>query len=319
MPIVPRALYSAFNLALLLGAVLCSAVSPAGGQTNATVRVATLPIDAGAEAFYAKEMGFFTKAGLDVDVQPMQNSSALAAAVVSGAIDVGFVNLVSMAAAHQRNVNLVAIAPGGVYSSKSPPTALMVPPASPLRNAKDLNGKTVGTQGLGTINEYATQAWIDRNGGDASTVKFVEVAFSEMTPALSSGRVDAAILTEPYLTVARKSMRVLGYPFDAIAKEFIVNAWVTTPQWAKDHPDAVKRFAAAIRETAIWANNNQPKSGEILAKYTKIDPAVIPTMARVHYAEQFSSAPMQIELDVSAKYGRFSTFPAQELLYKPPN
>ena len=62
--------------ALLFGAA--SALAGATrGQTQAglTVHIATLPIESAAEVFYAKDMGFFAKAGLDVDIQTMQNGA----------------------------------------------------------------------------------------------------------------------------------------------------------------------------------------------------------------------------------------------------
>jgi ABC-type nitrate/sulfonate/bicarbonate transport system substrate-binding protein len=75
----------------------------------------------------------------------------------------------------------------------------------------------------------------------------------------------------------------------------------------------VRAFDAAIRETARWANANHARSGEILAKYTKV--AVPPTMARVGYAEQSSPALMQPFIDAAAKYGVLhASFPASELL-----
>jgi hypothetical protein len=67
----------------------------------------------------------------------------------------------------------------------------------------------------------------------------------------------------------------------------------------------------------VWANKNPQKSGEILAKYTKLDPAAISTMARVHYAEQLTPALMQPLIDEAAKYNGFKSFPSQELIYKP--
>jgi hypothetical protein len=76
-------------------------------------------------------------------------------------------------------------------------------------------------------------------------------------------------------------------------------------------------FAAAMRETAVWANTNPPRSGQILAKYTKIDPTVISTMARTHFGEQLSPALTQPLIDVATKYDKFNSFPAQELLYVP--
>ena len=102
-----------------------------------------------------------------------------------------------------------------------------------------------------------------------------------------------AWVVEPFVSVARKTDRVLFYGFDGIAKHFVVGVWVATRQWAGDHPDLVSRFAAAMHDTAVWANKNPQQSGDILAKYVKIDPAVIATMTRNHYAEQLSPGLMQ--------------------------
>jgi hypothetical protein len=60
-----------------------------------------------------------------------------------------------------------------------------------------------------------------------------------------------------------------------------------------------------------WANANPGKSGEILAKYTGLDPAGIATMARTRYGNQLTPALTQPLIDVAAKYGKFSTFAAQ--------
>jgi len=72
-----------------------------------------------------------------------------------------------------------------------------------------------------------------------------------------------------------------------------------------------------IHEASVWANRNQAQSGQILAKYTKIDPAVVATMARGRYAEQLTPSVMQPGIDASAKYNNFSPFPAAELIYTP--
>ena len=88
------------------------------------------------------------------------------------------------------------------------------------------------------------------------------------------------------MTAAKRNARVLVYGFDAIGKRFLLNVWFTTASWAREHPDVVRRFAAAMRDTATWANANHAKSAGIVAKYTKLDPAVIATMTRSYYAEQ---------------------------------
>ena len=277
----------------------------------------TSPIENGAQVYYALDMGFFAKAGLDVEIQSVQSGSAIASGVASNATDIGFASLVPLAIAHIKNIPFVLIAAGAVWTQSARNSALYVAQNSPIRTGKDFNGKTLSTAGLGTLTEYATRAWVDQHGGDASTVKFVEMGYSTMAGALSAGRIDGALINEPYLETAKQGDRLLGYPYDAVAKEFLIGAWFTTTQWAKDHPDLVDRFAAVMRETAQWANRreNQAKSAEILEKYIKIDPSVLASMVRVHFGEQLVPSAVQAQVDVAAKYAPFPTFPAQEIIY----
>jgi hypothetical protein len=75
-------------------------------------------------------------------------------------------------------------------------------------------------------------------------------------------------------------------------------------------------LAAGRVDAARWANDkrNQARSGEILAKYTSMDPATISTMTRVHFGEQLLPALVQPQIDVAAKYVPFATFPAMEII-----
>jgi NitT/TauT family transport system substrate-binding protein len=308
--------------ALLFGGAALSASSlPGRAQTNATIRIATLPIDGSGEAYYAKDSGFFAKAGLSVDIQPMLSSSAIAAAVSSNAVDIGYGNIDVLAALHRKGIPVVPIAPANGYDSPGGTVrsvALLLPANSPVQRAKDLNGKIIAVGAVHSVAQITTEAWIDQHGGDASTVKFIEVPIPAMPAALDANRTDAALVVEPFLGVAAKSHRVLSYGiYDAISKHFILAAWFTTPQWAKDHPDLVKGFATVMRETAAWANANPDLSGAILSKYSKIEPAVIATIARARFAEQLTPASMQPLIDAAAKYNGFSTFPAQELMNAP--
>lgn len=286
-----------------------------------TLRVAIVPIEGAAEVYYANDLGSFAKAGLDVEIQTMQSSPAIAAAVASNSVDIGFMSVDSLATIHQKNIPLVIIAPATEYASPatSRTVAITLSAHSPTRQAKDLNGKIIAVNALHSLSTLGPSVWIDQNGGNSSTVKFVEMPMSAMAAALDAGRVDAALVSEPFTSEARKSGRILVSGFDAIAKHFLTTTWCTTAQWAKDHADAVQRFAGVIHDTAVWANKNPDKSGEILVKYTKIDPAAIATMARSRYCEQLTPALIQPLVDVSAKYNGFAAFPAQELVYVGPS
>lgn len=309
--------------ALLFGGAALGALRlPGTAQTNEAVRVAAIPIIGAAEPALAGDMGFFSKAGIDVVILPMQGSAAIASAVLSGAADVGFSAVDTLVTIHQKGIPLVIIAPGSEYLSTLPANdaVLVLPANSSARQAQDLNGKTIAVNSLTGIANLSTRLWIDQNGGDSTTVKFVEVPFSAMPVAIAEGRVDCAQVTEPFIAAAEKNGRVLASHLNAaVAKRFLITAWFTTPQWAAAHADAVRKFAAAIRETAIWANqsSSQVKRGESLAKYTKIDPGVIATMVPPHYGEQLTPVSVQPLIDATAKYNKFSPFAAKELIYTP--
>jgi NitT/TauT family transport system substrate-binding protein len=296
--------------------VLTALLAPlaAGAQSPATIRVATTPIELGAEVMYAQDQGFFKKAGLNVDLQIMDSGAAIAAAVASGALDVAQGNLVTLATAHERALPFVVVAPAGMYSSNDPTTSLVVAKSSPIKTAKDLENKTIAINGLRNITQIGASAWIDQNGGDYTKVRFIEMPFPQMGAALEAGRVDAAVIAEPELSTALAGgARVLAQPYTAIAKQFLIGGWFANGTWAKAHPAELKRFAGAIVEAGRWANGHRAESAKILEKYTKI--RVSPAMKRTIYAEHLNPAEIQPLIDAAAKYHSLkSPFPAAELV-----
>lgn len=307
-------------LRLVVGAAAVGATAgPARAQTAPTLRIGILPVESAATVYYARDLGLFAKAGLDADIQPMANTPLIASAVASGSLDFGYVTIDSFASIHSRHIPLVAVAAAAdfVYPEGTRTVGVLVSPSSPIRQAKDLDGKTVALPALHSLGSTALSAWMDKNGGDWTSVKYVEIPFPAMPPALDAGRIDAAFEVEPFFGAAAKRDRVLTDAYSTIAKHWLLSVWVAQVDWAKEHASLVARFASVIREASAWANKNQAQSGAILAKYTKIPAETIATMARGHYAEQLTPAVMQPGIDASAKYNGFASFPAAELIYAP--
>lgn len=289
--------------------------SRVAAQSSPLVRVVTAPTDMGAQVFYAQDLGLFKQAGLDVQISTIPNGAATLAAIASGADDIGQTNIVSLAVAHERRLPFVIVAPAGVYSSKNPTTMLAVLKNSPLHTAKDLNGKIIAVPGVRSLTDIATEAWVDENGGDGASLKFVEIPFSLVVPALQSARVDAAVLSDPFLGVAlaNGTAREVAPILDAVGDTFLLAAYISTDDFARTHPELIRRFAAVMSATARWANTHQRESAQILERWTK--QKLLGAAARVTYADQLRTELVQPLIDTSAKYGVLkSSFPASELL-----
>jgi NitT/TauT family transport system substrate-binding protein len=292
------------GLACVLGCLaLLSFSTPGRAQTLPVLRLATTPIDTGSQIYYAADEGFFKKAGFDTEITSLNAGAAIAAGISSGSFDFAQVNLISLAQARERGVHFVLVAPAGLYAEKSLTSALVVAKSAPFTSAKDMNGKTIAVNALSSIQQLGVAAWLDKNGGDSTTVKFVEAPIPQMVPSLVAGRIDGALVAQPELDTAEHgtAARVLGPAYSGVAKVFLISAWVTSAQYAADHPDVVRKFAAVMAETARWANTHSAESAPILQKYTKVE--VTPTMARVQFAETFNAAQIQPVLDTATKYG----------------
>lgn len=305
------------NALVTIGAGVAAAVASAARAATA-LRIATLPIDGTALAYYAQDLKYFPDAGLDVTIQSMSNGAAIATAVIAGTFDVGWSDSISLAAAHKRGLPVTIIGAGGIHTPGSLATQLMVRKDSPLRTAADLTGKVIGCTGLVNVGQFGPELWIDKNGGQSSTVKFVEVPLPALPAALQQGRVDAAWLAEPFIHAAEPFARTFALCFDAVAPTWMLGAWFTTTAWAGANREAVAAFRAVMSKTATWANANQAQSAVILAKYANLDPNVLRDMHRIAYGTRPEASQLQPVIDLAARYGAISApFPAQELLYAP--
>lgn len=300
-----------------IAGLLFSAPAAARAQAGAALRVGTTPIDVASQAYYAADQGMFKQAGLTVEVSSFPSGAAIAPAVASGALDVGAANFVSLALAHERGLPFVMIAPAGMYSAKTPTNGVVVAKNSSLSSAKDLNGKIIAVDSLKNIGVIGVYAWMEKNGGNSASVHFIELAAGAVGAALAQGRIDAAQMAEPWLSLALSSTaKLIGRQFDAIAPEFCEGAWFCTSDYADAHPDVVKRFYAVMSQAARWANQNPQGAGKVLEKISKIPST--PPQYRTIYPERFDIATMQPLIDAAARYGVLkNTFPIGDLIAKP--
>lgn len=308
---------SALLWGLALAAALVLAGGPVAGQAPAVVRIGALPIDVSGEPFYAQDLGYFKQAGIDAQITILGNGAAVAAAILGGAVDIGVSNVISAAIGHEKGLPLVMIAPGALYSTKAPTTVCAVAKNSPLATAKDLDGKTLGLPDLSGLPRIAFSSWLEKNGGDLSSVKMVEVPFSAIVPALTAGRIDASVLVNPNLQKAIDAgeVRVLSNCLDAIAPEFSLSEFYTTKSFAAAHPDVVRHFAEVIAKTARWANAHHAESAKMLESWTKAQ--VAPDAARSTYAERISTAEIQPIIDATYHYKFLSSPLAASELFAP--
>jgi NitT/TauT family transport system substrate-binding protein len=288
--------------------------APAAAQ-GAPLRCATGTIDSATAFFCGQEEGFFARAAVPVLAVPSNNGSATAAAVLAGSLDIGDMNVLSLAQAHEKGLPLTIVAASQVYESTAPTIALLVPNDSPLAAPRDLAGKTIAIGVLNGIGHLALIAWLDKNSVDRTSVRIVEIPFPVMPTALQSHRVDAAVIAEPDLSVAKRFARILGDCYDGIGSTYLISCWGAQRDWVAKNADLVHRFSGAMIQASIWANRNHDRTAAITSRRLGVSIEALRAATRDVFAESNSPSLVQPVIDVAAKYGFLPRrIPAEELI-----
>jgi NitT/TauT family transport system substrate-binding protein len=286
--------------ALLAGA----ARAPAGAQELQPITLATLINDTATSALYAVHAGLFRKAGLNAQLQVLSSGAAGAAAVAGGAAQFALSSLVGIIAAHDKGIPFTLIAPAGVVTADVPYSQFVVRTDSPIKTGRDLNGKTIGAPGLKDMDTVAIMNWVDQNGGDSKTLRFIEMSGSVALAAIEEGRIDGADLNTPTLTRGLEGGKVrnLAQIFDAIAPRFSNTGWFTTTDYAAKNRDIVERFARVMGEAAAYCNAHHADTVALVAENAKIDEKLVGRMARITFGDYLRPAEIQPLINVAAKY-----------------
>jgi NitT/TauT family transport system substrate-binding protein len=306
-----RGRFLASSSAAALAALAC----PAIGAAAVPLRVGSALIEAQAQAHYALDMGFFKANNLDVEVVTSNNGAASAAAVAGGDLQIAVTSVLGLAQAVNRGLPFSIIAPGGIHDSRYPGSGLFVAANSAVQSPKDLNGKTIGVGTLKGLDQLMTCVLIDKVGGDASSLKFLELKPVSMVDTLESGRVDAAFIDNPEYSFAKGRARLIGDGEDALAKSFVETVWFANRDWLAKNADTARRFREAIYAAGSWAMANPEPAGAVLVRDLKVQYP----KASVRFADRHSitTESYQVLLNAGTKYSYIPPTKAEDLLWDP--
>ena len=258
-----------------------------------------------APMFVAMDRGFFRAAGLELETVPMAGGAVIVQGVASGDLQIGWTNVISLYQAHVEGFDFKFIAGGAINVKGTHDThALLVAKGSAVKSAKDLEGKTVAVNTLNNIVHLLAMAWVDKNGGSSAKVKFVEVPFPQMEPALVAEKIDAASVQEPFASaaVAKGVARLLANPWSDVIGRFLIASWFASEKWLQKNHRTAKAFVNALSR-GVDAIAADPKgSRDAIAKWTGLSPELAGKIPLPVYDKSVSEKDLQATINLAQKY-----------------
>jgi NitT/TauT family transport system substrate-binding protein len=254
--------------ALVLSACAGPQEPSAGALTKVTAGV--IPIVDSAPIWLGKSKGFFEEEGLDLDIKTGSGGGAILPAVVSGSYDFGMGNTVSVLLARDKGMDVKFVSNEATTAGAPKSQAVIVPNDSPIKTPADLAGKTVAVLGISGSVDTTIRAIVDADGGDSSTMKFVELAPSEVQAAVEKKQVDAGWILAPFLQKAvAEGSRVVTYNFSEFSPNFTLAGYFAMNETIKSRPAVVESFNKALAKSVAYAQEHPDEVREIVTTYTK--------------------------------------------------
>jgi NitT/TauT family transport system substrate-binding protein len=167
------------------------------------VRVGSIAAINDAGLYLALERGYFAAERLDVDLIPFRASAEMIPLLGNGQLEVGSgAAIPSIFNAIARGVPLRIVGDKGSYLG-SCALALIVRReiAEQVRGVEDLAGRKVAVVNLNVATHVDLVKALDAAGLAPSQIEPVAIPFPDMNAALANGAVDAAMQTEPFITL----------------------------------------------------------------------------------------------------------------------
>lgn len=195
----------------------------------------------------ANEKGFFKKEGIEVNFEPFKNSKDRDAAFQAGKLDGIICDEIAIALYQNADfdVKITGITDGDFM--------LVASPKSGIKSINDIKGKNVAISEKTSI-EYTLDKILEKNSLTPKDVKKYAVpAMPTRLEMLRNNKVDAALLPEPFSTMAIKDGGILLGSAGSLASYPSVSAF--TQKAIDSKSSEIKAFYKAYNDAVDYLNS----------------------------------------------------------------
>lgn len=285
------------------------ATSSAGGGTNANLQDVTIglfPSSAVGAIQLGINKGYFQEKGINLEMLLGQGSAAQLPSLSSGSLEFMLASPTTPLVANLKGLD-VKIVSG--YARNRPEmvedsVAVLVGPDSAIKSAKDLEGKTVSINALGSIGDIGIREAVELDGGDPNKVNFVQLGFNEVSAQLESGDIDAGMAGPPFMQqiVGEGGTVVSDFIHDTKlgGAELVI---VSSGALIEKDPELVDGFVAALDKTLDYAEKHQDEVRDLLPSALGTSPEAASKTDFIEWNAELNVDALNQFADLMTKYG----------------
>jgi NitT/TauT family transport system substrate-binding protein len=275
----------------------------AGGLERTKIKISVMPTIDLAPFHLALKNNYFKQEGLDVEWSNAQSGGASVARLTSGEVDIAYSSWTPFFVAKSKgaaDIKLVADA-----SSAGPGSTMVVAmPTSSVKSVRDMQDKRVAVTAQNTISDLMIKSVLKTNGIDHTTIKWAEIPFPQTAERLKKGDVDAAFVTEPFLTGAQKSVGAVPV-FDTAqgpTANMPTAGFGSTAKFVKENPKTLAAFQRVMQKATDEAKD-RGKIEPLIQDFAKVDADTAKLATLLTFSSTLDASRIQRVPDLMLEFG----------------
>jgi NitT/TauT family transport system substrate-binding protein len=253
----------------VLRAIAFVAIGALSATAHAEVKVGVSDWTGWVAWYVAQDQGYFRKYGADVKLVWFANYSDSIAALSTGQLDANSQTWSDTLGPLAKGVPLEVVL---VNDNSAGNDALMVGPK--VQSFTDLRGHTIALEQY-SVSHFVLYTALARNGLTPKDVKVVNLSAGDAAAAFMSGRVDAAVVWNPWISQIEKSGRGRAL-FTSTQMPGLIPDLLVAQAPAIQNPAKRKDLVGMVRawfDTEAFIRANPDRAVAIMAKVVGMDKA----------------------------------------------
>ncbi|WP_041840604.1 ABC transporter substrate-binding protein [Actinoplanes friuliensis] len=218
-------------------------------------------------AYVAKEKGYFRDAGFDVEIKPGSGSGENIKQIVAGQAQFTPIDLTGGLLAVGGEGKVTGFTAVAAIQQRTM-AAIMTLDGYGISSPKDLEGKTLADL-PGSVVRNLFPTYAKAANVDPAKVKFVNGAPTTLFGTLAQHKVDGIgqfVVGKPTIEGIAKGKTAVLLPYSDYLQDLYGNALITNSTYAKENPEKVKKFTAALLKGLQDSITSPDEAGTVLKK-----------------------------------------------------
>lgn len=226
--------------------------------------------DVGALEWIAKDMGFYDKVGLDVEIKGYPSGKEAADALKAGQVDVATASEYVVASRSFSEPDLRILGNIAYYRNKG----IVGRRDRGIGKPADLKGKRIGVTSPSGA-EYSLNVFLALHGLTVQDVDSVNLAPKQIVEAMESGSIDATITWQPHVQSIEKKLGANAVSFQGDGLDTYLLLLVTREENLVATNGALNKLMHALVLAEEWVLAHPGEAKRYLAKRFALEPAYV--------------------------------------------